>query len=48
MAYTLMNTFGMRMVAVFMFVTSTSGLRTAVAILANSFGRFCGESHDRE
>jgi hypothetical protein len=30
MAYALMNTFGMRMAAVFMFVTSTIGLRTAV------------------
>ena len=30
MAYALMNTFGMRMLAVFMFVTSTIGLRTAV------------------
>lgn len=30
MAYSLMNTFGMRMAAVFMFVTSTIGLRTAV------------------
>jgi hypothetical protein len=30
MAYTLMNTFGTRMAAVFMFVTSTIGLRTAV------------------
>jgi hypothetical protein len=29
-AYALMNTFGMRMAAVFMFVTSTIGLRTAV------------------
>lgn len=30
MAYALMNTVGMRMVAVFMFVTSTIGLRTGV------------------
>src|SRR5689334_12581372 len=30
MAYALMNTFGMRMAAVFMFVTSSIGLRTAV------------------
>ncbi len=30
MAYTFMNTFGTRMAAVFMFVTSTIGLRTAV------------------
>ena len=30
MAFALMNTFGMRMAAVFMFVTSTIGLRTAV------------------
>ena len=30
MAHTLMNTFGMKMAAVFMFVTSTIGLRTAV------------------
>jgi hypothetical protein len=30
MGYALMNTFGMRMAAVFMFVTSTIGLRTAV------------------
>ena len=30
MAHALMNTFGMRMAAVFMFVTSTIGLRTAV------------------
>jgi len=30
MAYSLMNTFGMRMAAVFMFVTSTIGLRTQV------------------
>lgn len=30
MAYALMNTFGMRMAAVFMFVTSTIGFRTAV------------------
>jgi hypothetical protein len=30
MTYALMNTFGMRMAAVFMFMTSTIGLRTAV------------------
>jgi hypothetical protein len=30
MAYGLMNTFGMKMAAIFMFVTSTIGLRTAV------------------
>ena len=30
MAYALMNTYGMRMAAVFMFATSTIGLRTAV------------------
>jgi hypothetical protein len=30
MAFALMNTFGMKMAAVFMFVTSTIGLRTAV------------------
>ena len=30
MAYTLINTFGMKMAAIFMFVTSTIGLRTAV------------------
>ncbi len=30
MAYALMNTFGMKMAAVFMIVTSTIGLRTAV------------------
>jgi hypothetical protein len=30
MGYALMNTFGMRMAAVFMFVTSTIGLRTAI------------------
>ncbi len=30
MAYALMNTFGIRMAAVFMFVTSTIGLRTSV------------------
>jgi hypothetical protein len=30
MAYALVNTFGMRMAAVFMFITSTIGLRTAV------------------
>jgi hypothetical protein len=30
MAYALMNTFGMKMAAVFMFVTSSIGLRTAV------------------
>ena len=30
MAYALVNTFGMKMAAIFMFVTSTIGLRTAV------------------
>jgi hypothetical protein len=30
MGYALMNTFGMRMATVFIFVTSTIGLRTAV------------------
>jgi hypothetical protein len=30
MAYTLVNTFGMKMAAIFMFVTSTIGLRTGV------------------
>jgi hypothetical protein len=30
MAYSLVNTFGMKMAAIFMFVTSTIGLRTAV------------------
>jgi hypothetical protein len=30
MAYTFMNTFGMKMAAIFMFATSTIGLRTAV------------------
>jgi hypothetical protein len=30
MAHALMNTFGMKMAAIFMFVTSTIGLRTAV------------------
>jgi hypothetical protein len=43
MAYALMNTFGMRMAAVFMFVTSTIGLRTAflsrwVSLVGFAFG----------
>ena len=43
MAYALMNTFGMRMAAVFMFVTSTIGLRTAVLARWVSFVGFaCG------
>ena len=33
MAYALVNTFGMKMAAIFMFVTSTIGLRTAVLAL---------------
>ena len=40
MAYTLMNTFGTRMAAVFMFVTSTIGLRTAVLARWVSFVGF--------
>ena len=40
MAYTLMNTFGTRMAAVFMFVTSTIGLRTAVLARWLSFVGF--------
>lgn len=40
MAYALMNTFGMRMAAVFMFVTSTIGLRTAVLARWLSFVGF--------
>ena len=40
MAYALMNTFGMRMAAVFMFVTSTIGLRTAVLARWVSFVGF--------
>lgn len=40
MAYALMNTFGMRMAAVFMFVTSTIGLRTAVITRWISFVGF--------
>ncbi len=40
MGYALMNTFGMRMVAVFMFVTSTIGLRTAVLARWVSFVGF--------
>lgn len=39
-AYALMNTFGMRMAAVFMFVTSTIGLRTAVLSRWVSFSGF--------
>ncbi len=43
MAYTLMNTFGTRMAAVFMFVTSTIGFRTAVLARWVSFlGFACG------
>ena len=40
MAYALMNTFGMRMAAVFMFVTSTIGIRTAVLARWVSFVGF--------
>lgn len=40
MAYTLMNTFGMKMAAIFMFVTSTIGLRTAVLARWVSFTGF--------
>ncbi len=40
MAYTLMNTFGTRMAAVFMFVTSTIGLRTGVLARWVSFVGF--------
>jgi hypothetical protein len=40
MAYALMNTFGMRMAAVFMFVTSSIGLRTAVLSRPVSFVGF--------
>jgi hypothetical protein len=40
LGYALMNTFGMRMVAVFMFVTSTIGLRTAVLARWVSFVGF--------
>jgi hypothetical protein len=40
MAYALMNTFGMRMAAVFMFVTSSIGLRTAVLARWVSFVGF--------
>jgi hypothetical protein len=40
MAYTFMNTFGTRMAAVFMFVTSTIGLRTAVLARWVSFVGF--------
>ena len=40
MAYALMNTFGMRMAAVFMFVTSTIGLRTAMLARWVSFVGF--------
>ncbi len=43
MTYALMNTFGMKMAAVFMFVTSTIGLRTAVLARWVSFVGFaCG------
>lgn len=40
MAYALANTFGMRMAAVFMFVTSTIGLRTGVLARWVSFAGF--------
>jgi hypothetical protein len=40
MSYTLMNTFGTKMAAVFMFVTSTIGLRTAVLARWVSFAGF--------
>ena len=40
MAYTLMNTFGTKMAAVFMFVTSTIGLRTGVLARWLSFVGF--------
>jgi hypothetical protein len=40
MAYSLMNSFGMRMAAVFMFVTSTIGLRTSVLSRGISFVGF--------
>ena len=39
-AYSLMNTFGMKMAAIFMFVTSTIGLRTAVLASWVSFVGF--------
>jgi hypothetical protein len=39
-AYALMNTFGMKMAAIFMFVTSTIGLRTAVLARWVSFVGF--------
>lgn len=43
MAYTLMNTFALKMAAVFMFVTSTIGLRTGVLARWVSFVGFaCG------
>lgn len=43
MIYALINTFGMRMAAVFMFVTSTIGLRTAALARWVSFAGFaCG------
>jgi hypothetical protein len=43
MTYALMNTFGMRMAAVFMFATSTIGLRTEVLSRGVSFVGFgCG------
>jgi hypothetical protein len=40
LAYALMNTFGMKMAAIFMFVTSTIGLRTAVLARWVSFVGF--------
>jgi hypothetical protein len=43
MAYALMNTFGIRMAAVFMFVTSTIGIRTGVlARWVSVVGFACG------
>jgi len=41
-AYALITTFGMRMAAVFMFVTSTIGLRTGVFVRWVSFAGFTG------
>jgi hypothetical protein len=40
LVYTIMNTFGMKMAAIFMFVTSTIGLRTAVLSRWVSFTGF--------
>ena len=42
LAYSLMNTFGVRMAAVFMFVTSTIGLRTKVLARLISYIGFAG------